>query len=57
MKDLFLKIHESLTDAYMETRPGIPWDTAYQATADMAYELYQEIGADMVDNARERAKG
>ena len=56
MKELYLKAHEALTDAYMEAHPGISWTAAYEYTADMAYDLSRDLAAEKIDEMRDRAK-
>ena len=50
--DLFREIHEELADQYMENHPGIDWSTAYDLTADAAYNEYVERYAAMIDYQR-----
>ena len=56
MSEFYQKAHEALIEAYMETHPGVSWDTAYDRTADMAYGLMQDLAAEKIDEMRDRAK-
>lgn len=53
-KDIYCQEHERLT-ALAEDE-GLPWEEAYDSTADAAYLAMQDRVADMADAARDRAK-
>lgn len=55
-KELYLAEHERLTNDYMD-RHGCDWQTAYDATADKAYDAMRETLADRADYYRQLRKG
>lgn len=57
-KDLWIEKHEQAIAEAMEADPNLDWSTAYNmdSTADRAQQLYQDHYANMVDEARMRAK-
>ena len=55
-KELFMVAHEQCVEEYLEENPDADWSTAYEATADAAGKRYRENVADMIDQARDRAK-
>ena len=56
MKELFIAAHEELVEEYLLDHPTATWEQAYDLTADAAYGRYTDKFADMVDNAKQRAK-
>lgn len=56
MKDLYISAHEQLIETYLEQRPDADRDEAYDKTADRAYDKMKDIYADMIDQAKQRAK-
>lgn len=57
MKDLYIAAHEDLIEEYMEAYPSADWSTAYDATADGAYDRMTESLADRADYLRKLDKG
>lgn len=55
-KELFIAAHEQMVEEYMLANPDADWSEAYEKTADGAYDRYTDNFADMVDQARQRAK-
>jgi hypothetical protein len=55
-KELFFKAHEQLIEEYLEAHPEATESEAYERTTDAAYERMRDMYADMVDEARDRAK-
>ena len=55
-KELFMAAHEQCVEEYLEEHPDADWAEAYEATADAAGKRYIENVADMIDQARDRAK-
>ena len=55
MKDQFIAAHEELIERYMEQH-GVDWQTAYEATADGAYNGMVDRLADRADAIRQRMK-
>lgn len=55
-KELFIAAHEELVEQYMNDHPDATWQQAYDITADAAYDRYRDKFADMVGDARQRAK-
>ena len=55
-KELFIIAHEQCIEEYLEEHPDATEAEAYEATADAAGKRYIENVADMIDQARERAK-
>ena len=40
--EAYLRIHEELTEFYLELHPEMSWDAAYERTAAMAYDKWLE---------------
>ena len=55
-KELFIAAHERLIEEYMEENPGASEHDAYEKTADLAYGRMTDMLADLIDDARQRAK-
>lgn len=55
-KEIFIAAHEELIAEYLEAHPEATEAEAYDKTADAADERYRDKYADMVDEARMRAK-
>jgi hypothetical protein len=55
-KEMYIAIHEELIEKYMEQHPAATDSQAYDATAQAAYDGMGDRMADMVDDARMRAK-
>ena len=55
-KEMFMAAHEELVEQYLEDHPGADWGEAYEKTADGAWDRMRDKFADMVDNAKQRAK-
>lgn len=56
MKELWVKAHERLIDAYLESKPEASWTEAYEKTAPMVDELMSDLLANQIDEARMRKK-
>ncbi len=56
MKELFIEAHEELIGEYLERHPTATEAEAYDKTADAAYDRMTDKYADMIDQARQRAK-
>jgi hypothetical protein len=54
-KEFYMAAHEELVDEEMQ-RTGCDWQTAYERTADAAYDRMNDRFADLIDAARDRAK-
>ena len=54
-KELFIAAHEELVEEYME-RHGCDWQTAYDATADQAYDHMREKLFERADIERKRQR-
>ena len=55
-KELFIAAHEKLIGMYLEDHPEATEAEAYDKTADRAYDRMVDKYADMIDQARQRAK-
>lgn len=55
-KDIFIQCHEELIGEYLEAHPSATEQEAYDATADLAWEVAVDRIADMADWAHEQAK-
>lgn len=57
-KDMWIEAHERAIEEAMEADEKLDWSTAYnmESTAKRADELYRDRYADMIDQARDRAK-
>lgn len=55
-KELFIQAHEELIEEFLEQNPSATEQEAYDRTADMAWGRASDKLADMIDNARLRAK-
>lgn len=55
-KELFIEAHEELIEQYLERHPNATEAEAYDKTADRAYDRMTDKYADMIDQARQRAK-
>lgn len=55
-KELFMAAHEQMIEEYLERHPNATEAEAYEKTADGAYDRYTDNFADMIDQARRRAK-
>lgn len=55
-KELFIAAHEQMIEEYLERHPDATEADAYEKTADGAYDRYADNLADMMDQARQRAK-
>ena len=55
-KELFIAAHEELIEQYLERHPEATEAEAYDKTADGAYDRMTDKYADMIDQARQRAK-
>lgn len=55
-KELYIDAHEALVEEYLDANPDADWQTAYDATADEAYEWMRDKLADRADDLRDRAK-
>lgn len=57
-KELWIEAHNRAVDEAMEANPELTWIQAYEsdACAKRADELARDRYADMIDEARERAK-
>ena len=55
-KELYIAAHEELIEQYLLDYPHATDAEAYDKTADGAYDRYRDKYADMVDNAKQRAK-
>ena len=53
-KDLYLAEHERLTAEAEDA--GMDWATAYESTADAAWDAAREKAAELADNARQRMR-
>ncbi len=51
-KDAYIAAHEALIAARMD-RTGCDWTTAYEGTADAAWDRMREDYADKIDAAKE----
>ncbi len=56
MKDLFIQAHEELIAEYLEHHPEVSEETAYDDTADLAYDRMREMITDQADFERQRRK-
>jgi hypothetical protein len=56
MKEFFIAAHMELVEQYLNDHPEADWGEAYDKTADSAYDRYRDKAADMVDDAKQRAK-
>lgn len=54
-KDLYMAEHERLVGDYMDEH-NCDWTTAYEATADLAYDAMRDTLADRVDHYRQLRK-
>ena len=54
-KEAYMAAHEALVEEEME-RTGCDWSTAYERTADAAYDRMRDNLADLGDALRQRAK-
>lgn len=52
-KELYIAAHEKLVDEEME-RTGCNWSTAYERTADRAWDRMRDDLADMADQLNDR---
>ena len=55
-KELFIAAHEEFIEQYLNDHPDATDAEAYEATADLANDRYRDKFADMVDDAKQRAK-
>jgi hypothetical protein len=55
-KDAWIAAHNELIDEYMEAHPDADWTEAYEKTADHANDRARDKLADLIDEARDRAK-
>jgi hypothetical protein len=55
-KERFIAAHEQLIEEYMEAHPEASEQEAYEKTADHAHGRMSDNLADMIDDARQRAK-
>lgn len=55
VRDIFIEEHERLTEELVQR--GVPYDIAYDLTADQAYGAMRERLADMGDMAKKRGSG
>jgi hypothetical protein len=55
-KDWFIEAHEREVADYMDRHPNADWTTAYERTADSAYERMRDEMADAADTIRQRRK-
>ena len=55
-RELLNDAHEELVEEYLDEHPEADWQTAYDATADAAYERMCDNIAAIGDAARDRAK-
>lgn len=55
-KEHFIAAHEKLVAEYMDRHPDVDWATAYDKTADKAYDRMRDDLADLADAAKDRAK-
>jgi hypothetical protein len=56
VKEFYVEAHERAIEEYLEKHPNATEEQAYDATADIAYEMMGDRMADMADMARMRAK-
>lgn len=54
-KELYIAAHERLVAEEMDCT-GCDWTTAYERTADRAYDAMRDDLADTADDLRQRAK-
>lgn len=55
-KEHFIAAHDQLVNEYLDRHPNADWRTAYDKTADRAYDRMRNNLADLADTARLRAK-
>jgi hypothetical protein len=55
-KELWIQAHDKAIEEAQEANPGMTWTDAYNSTSARADEIYRERCADMIDEARMRAK-
>lgn len=55
-KELWIRAHEQLVDEYLEAHPEADWTEAYEATTGMVDARVTDKIANMIDEARDRAK-
>jgi len=51
-KDLYIEAHEELVAEYLDANPLVPWDIAYELTADGVQDRLADKYADMIDHWR-----
>lgn len=56
VKELYVEAHERAIEMYLEKHPDATEEQAYDATADVAYEMMGDRMADLADMARMREK-
>ena len=56
VKELYVAAHERAIEMYLEKNPDATEEQAYDATADIAYEMMGDRMADLADMARMREK-
>ena len=56
VKELFMDAHERAIGLYLEKHPNATEAEAYDATADLAYDMMRDRMADMADMERARRK-
>ena len=54
-KELYMAAHDELIEQYMDWH-GCDWQTAYDRTADRAYDHMRDRLADIADNHRSQMK-
>ena len=55
-KELWIAEHERLVEEYLNEHPDAEWSEAYERTADLVDARLRDRIADMIDEARDRAK-
>ena len=56
-KELFIAAHEQLIDEALSADPKIEWETAYESTADEAWNRMVDNMAHKADRLHDIAKG
>jgi hypothetical protein len=55
-KELWIAEHEKLIEEYLDSHPEAVWSEAYERTAELVDNRLRDRIADMIDEARDRAK-